>query len=360
MIDVLMLSGDAKVLDKKSAVYNRMALYAKNINSLTVFVSGKNKDTTKSESNLRIVGTGIENRLFSLFVIFVKVVFFIFKKSKKSEKLIITTQDPFALGFIGTIMSMLFKIPIEIQVHTDLLGIISNNGKWRKYVSSFSLNRANSIRVVSQKVKDGILSINQNLEEKINILPIIPPNFIPENCIFNKNEKIVLVVSRLEEEKDVEYALRFFRKILDEVRDVKLRIAGEGSLYEHLKQMTFKYGISDSVVFLGHVDDMVKEYAKATILLHTAKFEGFGLVFLEAGLCGLPIVSTDVGIAKDIGAIVINRDGLVSKDVILLLSDEKRWTEISKRVLRGTQKIALDKDVYIEKIIASWNNLGSK
>ncbi|GIX49602.1 MAG: 1,2-diacylglycerol 3-glucosyltransferase [Candidatus Tectimicrobiota bacterium] len=77
----------------------------------------------------------------------------------------------------------------------------------------------------------------------------------------------------------------------------KLLIIGDGPEKSRLQQQAAQQGLGDRVAFLGSVSDEVKfqVLSVADIYVSTTQHEGFGLMFLEAMACGLPIVSYDHG-----------------------------------------------------------------
>ena len=72
---------------------------------------------------------------------------------------------------------------------------------------------------------------------------------------------------------------------------------GEGPEKENLSMLVEKAGIKDRVKFLGYVSDEEKyRYLKISdLFILTSIHEGFGIVFMEAMYCGLPIVCTNHG-----------------------------------------------------------------
>lgn len=81
------------------------------------------------------------------------------------------------------------------------------------------------------------------------------------------------------------------------IEDLDLLIVGDGPEEARLRKLTTELGLTDRVHFLGHVDDTVKfQYLRVADMFALASVhEGFGIVFLEAMYCGLPIVTTNVG-----------------------------------------------------------------
>jgi glycosyltransferase involved in cell wall biosynthesis len=70
--------------------------------------------------------------------------------------------------------------------------------------------------------------------------------------------------------------------------------------------MVYRLNLSEKVLFEGWKTDTVSYYKGSDALLVTSWYEGYGMVFKEAEAAGLKIVSTDVGIAKEIGARIVD------------------------------------------------------
>lgn len=80
-----------------------------------------------------------------------------------------------------------------------------------------------------------------------------------------------------------------------------LDILGTGSEQPKLEALALKLGISERVHFLGAVahPDLPTYYHRASIAVLSSRHESLALVTLEAAACGVPVVSTNVGIARD-------------------------------------------------------------
>jgi glycosyltransferase involved in cell wall biosynthesis len=87
--------------------------------------------------------------------------------------------------------------------------------------------------------------------------------------------------------------------LMERLRDTraKLLIVGTGPQEHILKEEVQKRGLDERVLFLGHVaeDEKFQILRMADIYASTSQHEGFGLVFLEAMACGLPIICYDHG-----------------------------------------------------------------
>jgi glycosyltransferase involved in cell wall biosynthesis len=79
--------------------------------------------------------------------------------------------------------------------------------------------------------------------------------------------------------------------------DCVLIVVGTGPQQAELRELAERLGVADRVRFLGWVSDEDKFAALASsdIFVSTSQHEGFGLMYLEAMSCGLPVVTYDNG-----------------------------------------------------------------
>lgn len=128
---------------------------------------------------------------------------------------------------------------------------------------------------------------------------------------------ILLCLARLDERKGQDYLLRAMPQVLQAVPGARLAIVGSGADEVRLRSIAVEQGLGDEVVFTGAVpnDDVLAWYRTATLYImpnrttETGDTEGFGLVFLEAGACGLPVIGGRAGGVPD--AIVDGETGFL-------------------------------------------------
>jgi len=112
---------------------------------------------------------------------------------------------------------------------------------------------------------------------------------------FRDNEFLLVTVGRLVARK----AITDLIKVLDKLRPecVRLLIVGTGPQEMLLKRICADRGLQDRVSFLGQVeeDEKFRILKMCDAYVSTSQHEGFGLVFLEAMSCGLPIICYDHG-----------------------------------------------------------------
>lgn len=118
-----------------------------------------------------------------------------------------------------------------------------------------------------------------------------------------RNRRIVLSVSRLVERKGQETLIRAMPEILRAQPDAYCVVVGDGPLEGALKSLVQELGLENHCAILGHVpQNKALEYFKNCDVfalpcrtLADGDTEGFGLVFLEAGACGKPVVAGIAG-----------------------------------------------------------------
>jgi len=111
---------------------------------------------------------------------------------------------------------------------------------------------------------------------------------------------VVLSVSRLSYQKGLEYLILAISQ-LKEQPDLTVLICGTGEQESYLKKLTRDLQLEKSVRFLGYVpsSQLPELYAACDVFVLPSIFEVFGLTLLEATSTGKPIISTNVGIAKE-------------------------------------------------------------
>jgi glycosyltransferase involved in cell wall biosynthesis len=106
---------------------------------------------------------------------------------------------------------------------------------------------------------------------------------------------VVLVVQRLEPEKDTAVAISAFARSGLAEHGWRLDIAGDGSLRQSLADLADCSGVLGAVRFLGTRDDVPKLMARSAMLIAPCAVEGLGLSVLEAMAAGLPVVACATG-----------------------------------------------------------------
>jgi glycosyltransferase involved in cell wall biosynthesis len=112
----------------------------------------------------------------------------------------------------------------------------------------------------------------------------------------------LLHVAGLRPPKDQSLLLRAFSRFRSRDPGAHLHIAGGGELRAALTAQVAALGMSDAVTFHGVLSrpELADLYHAADVLVISSRNEGECVAALEAALCGLPIVSTHVGVMADL------------------------------------------------------------
>lgn len=224
---------------------------------------------------------------------------------------IVSAQDPFETAIAAWLIARYHRAPLHVQVHTDFLDPAyakhSLKNRIRVFIAGFILRRAARVRVVSNRVRESVL--RRNLSTSVSVLPIYidlerlrnasaPDDLRKKFAGFAHR---LLVVSRLEPEKNIQLALRAFAASAPATSC--LMILGTGSESASLKKTVESLKLGKRVFFEGWKDP-APYYVLADLVLVPSTYEGYGQVIIEALASGKPVLSTDVGVARDAGAIV--------------------------------------------------------
>ncbi len=128
---------------------------------------------------------------------------------------------------------------------------------------------------------------------------------------------VFVSVCRLLEKKGIDNAIRAFAELDALHQSCSYLIVGMGPFQQELREIAAATSVKDRIVFTGEVtnDDLVDHYRLGDVFimpnreLANGDTEGFGLVFLEANSCGLPVIAGRDGGSTD--AVCHGQNGLV-------------------------------------------------
>lgn len=105
----------------------------------------------------------------------------------------------------------------------------------------------------------------------------------------------ILLVQRLEPEKETALAVHAFAKSGLVGDGWRLDVVGDGSQRGELEKLTAELGVADAVTFLGRKTDVAARMRRAGILHAPCSIEGLGLTVIEAMAAGVPVVAAASG-----------------------------------------------------------------
>lgn len=157
----------------------------------------------------------------------------------------------------------------------------------------------------------------------------------------------LVYVGRIAHEKNIDFLLRMFARVVECQRETVLIVAGEGPALEHCKSHVAALGVAANVRFVGYLSrerELLDCYSTGDLFVFSSKTETQGLVLLEAMACGTPVVSTAYMGTADIvnperGARVAPDDEAGFADLVIdLLGDpgRRRSMSVAARVYAAT------------------------
>ena len=171
----------------------------------------------------------------------------------------------------------------------------SSNPNLSKLLAKFVARRAARIITISDAVTN--FNINQNQLFKMDIRKLervyygFPHKAEPREEKKKLTRYVVGTISRLTPQKDIPTLLISFADIAKKYPTAQLRIAGIGYLEEELKTLAVTLGINHRIKWLGKISDIEGFLSGLDVFVLTSKYEGFGLVLLEAMAANLPIIA---------------------------------------------------------------------
>ena len=316
----IVISTDRSIFLEKSAVRARMIEHSKLYKELHVVIfSLKRFQKQQLSEKCFLYSTNSFSKLGYVSGAF-RVGKKILKKIDKQVPVLISCQDPFETGLAGKCLAHWRKdSELLLQIHTDLFSSYFTDNRIgfksavfnriRVLLSKRTLPQADVVRVVSRKIAESLIEKGVDAE-KILVKPIDVNTVALQQSTpaFNLHEKhpqfkrILLMVSRLETEKNIPMALEAVKIAQAQIPGLGVVIVGSGSCLPRLKKFAYSLKIEASTAFVGWQTDLVPYYKGCDAFLLTSWFEGYGMVLKEAQTAGCKIVSTDVGIARDVGA----------------------------------------------------------
>jgi glycosyltransferase involved in cell wall biosynthesis len=174
-------------------------------------------------------------------------------------------DDPFRVGPFRFVERSLSHLADRIVTITDAL-------------HRFTVDR---VGVPADKVE----TIHYGLDGLPEAWGVNPAAAVPESA------RVVLAVARLTEQKGIDVAIRALQALPD---DTVLVVLGDGPERAALQRLARELGVERRVFLLGRVPDVAAWLRRASVFVHPARWEGFGLAVLEAMLAGLPVVAANV------------------------------------------------------------------
>ena len=193
---------------------------------------------------------------------------------------------------ICLVLKKLFGVRYVVFTHGADVWNIKNN------LHKKALLQSTKTITVSNFTKDKLIEQLPSIKDKIFLIPntINEKKFVINKKHETREHKVILTVARLyrrEMYKGYDKVIQALPLIKKEIQKVRYVIVGKGSDMNRLKQLAETHHCSDNLIMPGYVSDeeLVDYYNGADVFIMPSKGEGFGIVFLEALSCGVPVIA---------------------------------------------------------------------
>lgn len=238
------------------------------------------------------------------------------------------------------------------KTHIKLLNL--GIGKIKQFRRLYYASKYDKVVVLS---KEDCKRWNKYLD---NVIYIYNPITISQFASPDYSVEKAIAVGRLDFQKGFDFLIDAWKLVHFKYPDWALDIYGDGLLKSNLQRLIDKNDLCNIVNLCGKVDNIADVYSKYSLSIMTSRYEGFGLVLVEAGICGLPLIAFDCESGPN--EIIINgQNGYLidmvgdvkglSNAICDLIENESEREKMGKRASITMNKFSL------KEISKKWNEL---
>ncbi|MBE6346662.1 MAG: glycosyltransferase family 4 protein [Lentimicrobiaceae bacterium] len=206
----------------------------------------------------------------------------------------------YSIAAIASFIKKKDNVPFIVTEHSSKLN------KAAAHISN--IDKSLTMKAYSQA--DAIISVSKTLSSNIkdnfgfeshiihNMIDLEHSNYSKKN----DNESFTFIsVGNLISRKGFDILIKAFKKAFADDSKVCLNIIGEGEERIHLQNIINECNISDRVRLLGQKTrtELFELMRKGDAFVLASKIETFGVVYIEAMVCGLPVIATRCGGPED-------------------------------------------------------------
>jgi glycosyltransferase involved in cell wall biosynthesis len=285
-------------------------------------------------------------------------------KRKLNEQIELLNPDIIIVcdnGFKAFLLPFILKtkIPVVLEIHSSLSVIEKENDSIFKIIGTHLAILFK--KLAARNFEYFVVETSESIKEWNVSSGIVIPNplWFHTDQLAKLNSKKVIAVGRHVYEKGFDRLLYIWKKIVIKHPDWHLDIYGQSSSDLSLQKLTSELNLTNSVSFYNPTNDIVSKYQENSIYLMTSRFEGFGMVLIEAMASGLPCVAYDCPCGPR--TIIENKlNGFLIKNgnesdyveaVLSLINNE------SKRIEMGKKAKLKSLNYNIDNIMLLWDSL---
>ncbi|TRX00956.1 glycosyltransferase family 4 protein [Flavobacterium gawalongense] len=252
------------------------------------------------------------------------------------------------------------KTPLILEIHSSKF--IEERESKKNILTKVASNCIHLFKRIGIKKYDRfVVETSGSISEwNINNTIVIPnPLWFASEKSSDLESKKVIAVGRHTYEKGFDRMLQIWKKVVAKHPDWILEIYGKSNENIDLRLLAENLNVSNNVVFHEPIQNIDEKYLEASFYLMTSRFEGFGMVLIEAMASGLPCVAYDCPCGPR-GVLSQNEDSFLIenrneteyiKAVETLIENATLRKEMGKKAKLSSEKYNID------EIMQTWNQL---
>ncbi len=272
----------------------------------------------------------------------------------------VVLSSMFSANTLTRLLSLFFNFKTIAREHN----IYSEKKSWQMWIDKALSEVSYKVVPVSEDVgrfimdkekinptKVHVISNGIDIDEVQTKLQNTDKEIVRRDLSMGKEEKLMLNVARLKEQKNHELLIKTFKEFSEQFPNYKLAIIGEGSERKNLEELIELLQMENKIYLLGYRADVFNFYASAESFVLSSRREGFPNVILEALACGLPVLTTSVPGVNEIieegsnGYIIKKEQDLLGKMIELASKSKEEMTQISRKAKESALKFDMKKNV---------------
>lgn len=208
---------------------------------------------------------------------------------------VLTTYD---FDKFGSILTLPYRFVIESHI---CISDIRQELRQNNFILKFLARHLDSIHFKTMNKAHALVSLTNadktDWEQYVNIPVFVIPNLVTRypndiSCYSERPNRIICV-GRLTRQKGFDYLIKAWALLANKYSGWKIDIFGTGDLEDYLIQMINDYNLKQSIRINKPTHNIFEEYNQSSIFILSSRYEGFGLVLIEAMSCGIPCISFD-------------------------------------------------------------------
>ena len=314
----------------------------------------KNKGETfyKLDENIKL--TTILDEKVTRFRLYSPILYYKIRKKFRNHK-----TDYFVssnMNYIPLTLFMRKKAKFIVWEHYS--SAIITRKSYGYWVRKLAAQLADKIVVLTDSDKEANINKFKTSSSKIESI-YNPIEMVETEQQYDANSKKIISVGRLVNIKGFDMLIDVAKKVFDKHPDWEWHIYGEGELREELERKIEQNKLQTNLKLMGRTQRLLELYKEYSMFVLTSRYEGLGMVNIEAHCAHLPIVSFDCPfgpseiIQDNINGYLIDCFDIekMADKINFLIENSQKREEMSKNTMLDKEKFAMT------SVIKKWKEL---